>query len=80
MQVNWIPYEPGDKVPDSPSGYYWVYCDGRVEIGTREYNGGMTYIWRTDQGVDDLVTHYAPMEWPEGLTLSAVVTAGAARK
>jgi hypothetical protein len=35
-----------------------------VEIATREYNGAMTWIWRTDQGMDDYVTHYAPIDWP----------------
>jgi hypothetical protein len=73
MLVHWIAYAPGDDVGQSPSGQYWLYLrpfgqiGSRVSFGTREYNGSLTYIWRTEDigGCDDLVTHYAPMEWPE---------------
>jgi hypothetical protein len=65
MRIDWTAYRPGDSVPDCPSGRYWVVIrGGAVEIATREYNGAMTWIWRTDQGMDDYVTHYAPIDWP----------------
>ncbi len=65
MKVTWYPYVAGDPVMESPSGRYWVFLEGTVQIATREYNGSLTWIWRTDQGVDDLVTHYATMLWPD---------------
>lgn len=64
MNVQWLEYKRGAEVPHSPSGSYWVYLEGRVEIGTREHAGSLTWIWRTSHGVEDLVTHYALMEWP----------------
>lgn len=71
MKVDWTPYSPGQEVPVSPSGYYWIALrDYQAPfIGTREYSkhSPSLYVWRCEDlgGVDDLVTHFARMEWPE---------------
>jgi hypothetical protein len=72
--VNWAPYKDGDPIPERP--YFWVtiriqppYAESSyayVDRAERAERKGERFFYVGSLGrCSHLVTHYAPLDWPE---------------